>query len=50
MNKFFARIFAVLAVLGLALGAISCNKDGNKIKIDYVGYATPVPDRLFSFL
>lgn len=30
MNKFFARIFAVLAVLGLALGASSCNKDGNK--------------------
>ena len=30
MNKFFARIFAVLAVLGLALGAISCNKDNKK--------------------
>ena len=25
-------------------------KDGDKIKIDYVGYATPVPDRPFSFL
>ena len=31
MTKLITRIFVVLAVLGLAMGAISCNKDGDKI-------------------
>ena len=43
MKKIFAHIFAVLAVLGLALGGISCKKDKDKDSItfnenDLIGY------------
>lgn len=30
MTKLFTRIFVALAVLGLAMGAVSCNKKGDK--------------------
>lgn len=30
MKKIFTRIFVALAVLGLAIGAVSCNKNGDK--------------------